>query len=239
MIDPLVSVILPLFNGERFLEDAVNSVRNQTYLHWELIAVDDGSADGSASLAEAFPDVRLIRLPHGGVARARNAGVEAASGDLISFIDQDDTWEPEKLELQVRYLLAHPEKGFVLGLQKIELCEGVARPSWLKPELLESPQKGYLPSALLVRRAVFERVGLFNTCFETASDSDWFFRAKDAGMEPAYVPRVLVVRSIHRSNQSNSRETTSDLLRVVRQSMQRQIRTRRSPMEDGDDPERP
>ena len=75
MIDPLVSVILPLFNGERFLEDAVNSVRNQTYLHWELIAVDDGSADGSASLAEAFPDVRLIRLPHGGVARARNAGV--------------------------------------------------------------------------------------------------------------------------------------------------------------------
>lgn len=239
MTDPFVSVILPLFNGERFLEDAVNSVRNQTYPHWELIAVDDGSTDGSAGRVDAFPDVRLLRLPHGGVARARNAGIEAAGGELIAFIDQDDRWVPEKLELQIRYLQNNPNKGFVLGLQKMVLCAGVARPRWLKPELLETPQMGYLPSALIVRRAVFERVGLFNACFETASDSDWFFRAKDAGIESAHVPRVLVVRSIHHANQSNSRETTSDLLQVVRKSMQRKMRARRIPMEDEDDPERP
>jgi len=235
MNDPLVSVILPLHNGVRFLESAVNSVRAQTYSNWELIAVDDGSTDGSAGRAAAFPDVRLLRLDHGGVARARNAGVEAASGDLIAFIDQDDVWKPEKLELQVEYLQDHPNKGFVIGLQKMVLGAGVPRPCWLKPELLEAPQPGYLPSALLVRRSVFERIGFFNVDIETASDSDWFFRAKDAGIESGQLTRVLVERLIHRANHSHSRETTKDLLHVVRDSMRRQMGLQENPKENEDD----
>lgn len=235
MNDPLVSVILPLYNGERFLESTVNSVRRQTYSRWELIVVDDGSTDGSAGRAASFPDVRLLRRDHGGVARARNIGIEAASGDLIAFIDQDDAWEPEKLELQVEYLQGHPKKGFVIGLQKMVLGEGVSRPLWLKPELLEGPQPGYLPSALLVRRSVFEHIGFFKEDIETASDSDWFFRAKDAGIESGHLNRLLVVRLIHHSNHSHSRETTRDLFRVVRDSMRRQRGSRgnRKESEDG------
>lgn len=104
--DELVSVVMPVYNAAAYLAGSIASVRAQTWPHWELLAVDDGSRDGSLELLRelAASDPRVRPLPqarNAGVAAARNAGIEAARGRWIAFLDSDDAWEPRKLELQV------------------------------------------------------------------------------------------------------------------------------------------
>jgi glycosyltransferase involved in cell wall biosynthesis len=109
LADALVSVVVPVFAGERFLGDALDSVAAQTYPRTETIVVDDGSPDGSAQIAAARPGVRVLRERHRGVAAARNAGVSAVRGELIAFLDQDDEWQPHKLARQTAVLAERPE----------------------------------------------------------------------------------------------------------------------------------
>src|SRR5271168_2771000 len=104
---PLVSVVVPVFAGERFVGDALDSVAVQTYPHVETIVVDDGSPDRSVEVASSRSGVRVLRERHRGVAAARNAGLAAARGELVAFLDQDDLWRPSKLALQVALLSEH------------------------------------------------------------------------------------------------------------------------------------
>jgi len=102
---PRISVIIPVFNGERFLGEAIKSALSQTLPPYEILVIDDGSTDGSAQLAESFgPPVRVIRQENRGEAAARNRGIDAAQGDWIAFLDCDDVWKPEKLALQAALL---------------------------------------------------------------------------------------------------------------------------------------
>ena len=104
--NPLVSVIIPVYNGERYLSDTIGSVIAQTEKDWEIVAVNDGSTDHSQAILEEFamkyPDrIRVISVSNGGVSRARNTGVSEARGTYIAFLDQDDLWMPQKLQLQI------------------------------------------------------------------------------------------------------------------------------------------
>ena len=100
---PLVSIIMPCYNGEAFLAEAVGSVLAQTFRDFELIVVDDGSTDGSADILARYVDpVRVIRQTNRGVSAARNVGIAAARGDFIAFLDADDTWESEFLDEMVK-----------------------------------------------------------------------------------------------------------------------------------------
>ncbi len=224
MAKPLVSVVIPIYNGERYVRGAIESVLAQDYPHFELILVNDGSTDSSARIMEDYPRATAIHQGNQGVAAARNAGIGRATGQLFALLDQDDTWTPHKLRLQVEYLEAHPEIDFVLAMQKLSLEPDSGVPSWLKPELLAEPQIGYLPGTLLVRRAAFERVGGFDSQFRFGSDdADWFTRAKDAGLRRAVMPEVLLNRLIHDGNRSALvREGNRELLRIIRASVMRQ-----------------
>lgn len=109
MDNPLVSVITPIYNSEKFLEAAITSVQNQTYPNWELILVDDASSDNSGKIAREFylEDTRIIyeKLPYNqGPALSRNRGIERANGQYIAFLDSDDFWAPDKLEIQVDFM---------------------------------------------------------------------------------------------------------------------------------------
>jgi len=109
MINPQVSIIMPIYNSEKYLADAVKSVIAQTYSFWELILIDDNSSDGSKKNAEHFksaePRIKLICLnTNSGAAVARNAGILMATGKYIAFLDADDLWLPEKLEHQVHFM---------------------------------------------------------------------------------------------------------------------------------------
>ena len=219
---PLVSVIVPVYNAEKYLAATLGGVIAQDYRPIEVLVVDDGSTDGSGDIARGFPEVRYFHQPNQGPAVARNVGIENARGELIAFLDADDTWMPTKLSLQVRYLLDHPETTFVLARQRIVLDAGVERPSWLKEELLTEDSVGYLPSTLLTRRSVFEQIGGFDPKAVPSEDADWFFRAKDAGIPMGVVQEVLLEKRVHDSNISGSATSQARLLQALRSSIRRQ-----------------
>ena len=225
MTKPLVSAIVPVYNGERFLQEALQSVVDQDYRPLELIAVDDGSTDGSAEIIARFSEARSITQHHAGVAAARNRGVAAAQGDILAFLDQDDYWAVEKLRIQVDYLEQRPKVGMVLTQMRTFLEPGIGRPSWLSQRLLDEHAPGLLPGTFMVRRELFDRVGPFNVEFDTGSDSEWLLRARHLGEPLPVIPRVLLHRRVHSENQSGQATCVVELFQVVRQWITRHHRT--------------
>ena len=213
---PTVSVVVPVYNGQRYLAEALESVVAQDYRPLDLIVVDDGSTDDSSSTAKGFPEVRYVFQENRGVAAARNAGISAAKGDIVALLDQDDRWLPGKLTAQVAFLNERPELGVVSTKVRLFLETGVAPPRWFNPSLLDREHSALLPSTLAVRRRLFDKVGLFDTRYETGSDSDWLLRAKLAGEAVPVLPKVLVERRIHSENQSANPLTTPELLHQLR-----------------------
>jgi glycosyltransferase involved in cell wall biosynthesis len=220
---PLVSVVIPVYNGARYLRAALESVFAQTYRSFEVIVVDDGSVDDSGKIAQSFPEVHYIRQENQGVAAARNNGIAVARGEFFAFLDQDDLWTPEKLRLQIGHLFSHPDLGYTLTHQQFFLEPGATLPAWFRKELLSSVHTGWVLGTLVVRRTVFDTVGNFSTGYSAANDSDWFFRAKAAGIPMAVVPELLLLKRIHGANDSGrSKEILSELLKVVKTSLDRQ-----------------
>src|SRR6185503_3119864 len=154
-VDPLVSVVIPVFNGERFLREAVESVLAQNYSPVEIIVVDDGSTDRTPNVARSLPEtVRYLHQTNHGPAAARNRGIEQAQGSLIAFADADDLWPAGKLEVQLPYLIRDPKIDIVLGrIQQVLLSE--------TQEIAEPAFSVNLGSAV-IRKSVFDRIGLFD-----------------------------------------------------------------------------
>lgn len=200
-MQPLISVIIPVFNGERYLAEAIDSVLSQTYRPLEVIVVDDGSTDRSAEIAGRFgPPVTYVYQPNGGTASARNRGVSLASADLLAFLDQDDVWSRHKLAYQVEALQAGPTADMVFGQ-----VGQFFSPDWeesCRPPLYcpEKPVPGYLPSALLIKREAFLRVGPFGTQWRVGAWADWYVRAVEASMVSLMLPQMVAWRRLHEGN---------------------------------------
>ena len=180
MATPTVSVIIPAYNGQRWLPEAAQSVLSQTYPDLELIIVDDGSTDGTRKVIEAFlrndPRVRAIyKTVNGDGASARNAGIAAARGKYVSLLDQDDLMEPTKLERQVAFLEQHPEATLVYGHYLVMDNDGrtldkqPVQPHTAFQDLWESCRCLHLGAAL-IRKRVLDAVGPFNEKVGWATD---------------------------------------------------------------------
>ncbi len=138
------------------------------------------------------------------------------------MLDQDDVWYPNKISVQVDYLINQPELDFVLCMNKLRLEPGVQLPAAYDPGLLERPFPAYIPSALLARPAAFAKVGLFDTTLQYGGDHDWLFRAADLGVKSAVVPQALFEKRIHDSNLSHRRTGMKhELFEVLHRSIQR------------------
>lgn len=229
MTGPLVSVVVPVHNGERFLGAALESALAQDYPRLEIVVVDDGSSDRSAEIAASYP-VSLLRQPNRGVASARNAGVEGSRGEVLAFLDQDDVWLERKVSRQLAVLAARPSLGFVLARMQIFLEPGTPRPDWLHETALKHPSRAPIPSALMVRREAFERVGGFDSSYRIACDADWLARAKDAGVAWDAVGETLVRYRIHAGNGVNERGAMLRELMGVLQASVRRRRAKRQPV---------
>lgn len=179
---PAISVVIPAYNAELFLADAIRSVLEQTVAPLEIIVVDDGSDDGTARVAQRFGErVRLIRQPNGGPSSARNSGVAAASGDWVAFLDADDAWLPEKLDRQAP-LLAEPGVGVVCcGRSRNRARQGWR---WLTfDEIWEANE--IVVSTAVVRRDVLNSLGGFNPKLCGVEDWDLWLRISVAGWKIA------------------------------------------------------
>jgi glycosyltransferase involved in cell wall biosynthesis len=220
---PLVSVIIPVYNGEHYLAQAIESVFAQTYKPIELIIIDDGSFDNSSYIARSFKEICYHYQINKGVAVARNAGIAVSNGEFIAFLDQDDIWTHNKLNVQIDYLLNHPEADGVLSKQRLFLEPGIAPPKWLKRELLQKEQTGYFPSSMVVRKDVFSRIGVFDPVYKHTSDVDWIARVKDAGILMIMLPEALFYRRIHSANTSAETQIIHpELLKTLKKSIERQ-----------------
>src|SRR4028119_812278 len=113
----LISVIIPVYNGEKTIQETIESVLNQTFTDFELIVINDGSQDATLEIVERIQDSRLkvLSYPNAGQAASRNRGLSHASGEYISFIDADDLWTPDKLEAQLRALQDNPQAAVEIG----------------------------------------------------------------------------------------------------------------------------
>ncbi len=217
----LVSVVIPVLDGERFLAEAIASANAQTYSPVEVIVVDDGSTDRSAEIATAL-GTRLLRRPHRGVSAARNAGIAIARGDLIALLDADDRWPPERLAVLVRRFTRRAELGFVIGRARLFLDPGAPRPEWLTDELAAG-ESVLARQTLVARRESFEKVGGFDESRDICEDFDWLVRAGDAGISYEVLDDVVVEYRVHDANTGLSRrsELERGLLRALRSSVQR------------------
>jgi glycosyltransferase involved in cell wall biosynthesis len=225
---PLVSVIIAVKNGERFLASAIRSVLAQTYRPYEIIVVDGQSQDATAAIARSFADVRYIWQTSRGVAEAYNMGLEAALGDFIAFLSHDDEWTPDKLAVQIGYLIEHPEIYYTVARVKFFVEPGYSSPPGFRPEWLEGDHVAFLPETLVARRAVFDLVGRFDPAVSPADDVDWFARAKDLGIPVAVISQILLRKRIHNTNTVlTTPENDHLLLTILRNSLARKRQQRR------------
>lgn len=220
--NPLVSVIIPVYNGEKYLRETIESVFQQDYDPFEVIVVDDGSKDKSASIAQSYEKIRYVYQKNRGNAAARNYGIEVAKGYYLALLDQDDLWVPHKLTTHISYHKRHQKVQYTIGKFRFFLEPGVKRPAWCRPELLEGDHIDYSPGSLVIRRDAFDLVGPFNPSFKIGSDTEWHFRAKDKKILMGEIHEVLLHRRIHETNQSADLERfETEILKIIRESVRR------------------
>lgn len=196
---PLISTIVPVYNGGRYLADALESVLNQGYRPIEIIVVDDGSIDGSAEVARSYGGrIRYHYQPNRGAGVARNVGVDLAMGAYFAFLDADDLWTERKLERQTEALEADGSMDMVFGHVQQFVSPDV--PDALRQRLKCPPGEmpGRVPATMLVRRDAFRRVGYFSSRIGEAVE--WTLRALDLGMKSIVLPEVVLRRRLHAGN---------------------------------------
>jgi glycosyltransferase involved in cell wall biosynthesis len=211
---PRVSVVMPVFNGQRFIAEAVRSVLASRFGDFELLVLDDGSTDDSSAEAmrtgDGDPRLRVIPLSHGGVAAARNAGLAHARGALIANLDADDIMFPERLTRQVAYLDRHP--GCVAVGSRALVIDAAGKPVRIGVRVFTHSEidRAHLdgrgggiwnPTAMFRKPAAMAAGGYWKELHPTGEDHDFWLRMAEVG-QLANLPDVLVRYRIHEGNAS-------------------------------------
>ncbi len=220
---PLVSVIIPVYNCEDYLAEAIESVLAQSYQPLDVNVVDDGSTDRSAVVARGFASpVRYYFQPNGGIGAARNRGTELARGSFFAFLDADDRWVEDKLERQMAAFEADPALDIVFGhvrqFHSPELPEGLKERTRIPADLMP----GCCPSAMVVRRDAFFRVGPFETHWRVGEFMNWYVRAIEAGLRVMMLSDQVVWRRVHLTNHGiHQRKAITEWVQILKASLDR------------------
>ena len=222
---PMVSCVIPVFNGEAFLGEAIDSVLAQSHRPLEVIVVDDGSTDATAEVAQGRGDlVRYVRQENAGQASARNHGVRLARGDLVALLDADDRWLEGKLARQVAVLAERPELGGCLTHGRLfwdgDGAIAAEEAAWPVERRIDTG--GLIGSTLLVRRSLFETVGPFDATLRHSGSTEWFARARERGVIVETIAEVLIERRMHAGNHSRRRAARDEeYVRLLKRSLDR------------------
>jgi glycosyltransferase involved in cell wall biosynthesis len=225
----LVSVIIPVYNEERYLAQAIESALAQTYRPVEIIIVDDGSTDDSAQVAKRFTSsVQYFHQPHSGLGAVRNYGADLAKGNYLAFLDADDIWMENKLTLQMAVLQSNPEADFVFGHVQ----------QFISPELDENQRNkiycpaekmpGYIAGTMVIKRESFVRAGSFETNWQVGEFIDWYIKAKEKGLTSFMLPEVVLKRRLHADNMSRGHDSRNDYVRILKASLDRRRGTNKA-----------
>ncbi len=216
---PRVSIIIPTHNRVIFLKEALDSVIKQSFSDFELIVVDDGSTDGTADLVAKYPGVRYIYQKNRGVSSARNLGIRSARGNFIAFLDSDDLWLNDKLKEQISFFDISPDAS-ICQTEELWLRDGQKR----NPKKKHQKYSGYIlkeclplcivsPSAVMLKKEVFEKIGLFDESFPVCEDYDFWLRA--ARIYPIYlIDKCLIIKRAKFPDQLSFRHWGMDKFRI-------------------------
>ena len=223
-----VSVIIPVYNGARYLVESIESALLQGNLTLEVLVIDDGSTDESAEIADKHVSerVRVYRKENGGVASACNLGVQNSKGQFIAFLDADDLWRPLKLQKQLELLSIRSDIGVVTSMQQNFWMPGLEHEAESNPDL-KKPLPG-VGSTFLARKSVFDQCGLLDHEFRNRDIQEWIVRVKREGYGHQTLNEILVDRRIHEANDSRIRKPgESELLDLASQLLTRRKKSRR------------
>lgn len=217
-----ISAVMAVYNGERYLRECLDSMLGQSRPPDEIIVVDDGSTDSTATIVESYgPRIILLRQANAGQAAGFVAGLARGSGDLLAFNDADDIWMPDRLAHQLEHLEADDTLDAVYGLSE----------QFVSPELPAEDQQRFAPrepilageaaQCALLRRSAYHRIGGFDRTLQAASFIEWLGRAKRAGYRSLMLDEVVHRRRLHPDNYGRTSQTERDrnLLSALRASV--------------------
>lgn len=204
---PAVSIVLPTFNRASLLPRAISSILAQTFSNFELIIVDDGSTDNTAEVVKEFTDPRIIFIPLGknyGGSYARNQGIKAACAEFVAFLDSDDEWLPEKIELQIARLQASDDPYatvvYCLGYECTEERKKIPNLVLHEGDVFDHLLRGWLPpttSLFIVKRSALLEVGGFDESLPSFQDYDLWLSLAAANNHFLAVNKPLIIRYFH------------------------------------------
>ena len=219
----LVSVIVPVFNCEKYLAEAIESILEQTYKHFEIIVVNDGSTDNTEKVAEKYSNhIKYYYQVNKGIGPARNLGIDNSSGNYLSFLDADDLYIEDKLEKQLGVIISNPETDIVYGHVEQFLSPEIYEELEKKYKCPKTPMPGELASTMFVSKKKFFEVGYFARKMSVGVDVDWHLRAKENNLRILTLKDTLLKRRIHKTNTGIvSKNKRVDYLRYLKQSIDR------------------
>ena len=222
-MDSLVSVVIPAHNSGPYIAPALDSILAQKHRPIEILVVDDGSTDSTAEMVRGYaPEVRVIEQEQRGHPAARNTGIRAAAGEFLGFLDHDDLWSPDKLELQIACFERNPRLDLVFGHIQNFFTPELPPEERARLAVPLRPLPGLLQGAMLARRRSFDRVGLFSEQRSVGDFLDWYGRATEARMNIEMLPQTVVYRRIHANNfQRTHQHQRREYLRAVKELLDR------------------
>lgn len=215
-----VSVVMPAYNAEKYIFEALRSVLLQTCPASEIIVVDDGSSDRTREIVEKCNGVRYVYQNNAGVAAALNHGSLLASGNHIAFISADDVWQPDKL-LQQRQRLQENPNALVFGHMKNFISPDLSPSDASKIACPQDPMPAFSAGTLLTRLDTFQRVGSFDESFSVGEFVDWFGRAKDLLIDVVMIDFVVSLRRLHNTNHSKTAMNSKSYAPVLKALLDR------------------
>lgn len=221
----LISVILPVYNGEKFLRNALESIEIQKYPALEIIVVDDGSTDSTPAIIKSLgEEVVSIRQENQGPGIARNVGIQAATAPILAFLDADDLWTPGRLFPMIKILDENPEVDIVRGQMQIVYFDGKHDVPNFYPFLIGSA---------LYRREVFEKIGGYDPQLRFGEDVDWFVRARESGLNMQEYEEVVLLYKRHPGNMTRKKTLGElGLMKVIKKKLNR-ARENKTPPDSG------
>lgn len=223
---PTLSIILPVYNGARFLTQALRSAFAQQHPRFEILVIDDGSTDDTPDVVAAIEGpIRYLRQENEGPAASRNRGIRLARGSVLTFLDADDLWPPGKLALQLPVLAAQSSIDIVMGYtQPMIMADPGEDDSPLTPVL--SPRLTLSVGACLYRRSVFDRFGYFDESIRCAEDLDWLLRARESGARVQVIPAVTLLYRENPGSLTHEKSASElDFFRILKRSLDRRRET--------------
>ena len=201
-----LSIIIPVYNCEDYIADAIKSVMSQSYTPDEIIVVDDGSTDKTVQIVKSFPNVKYFYQNNSGVSVARNSGIKYSTGKYLIFLDADDTLAKESIKQCMKYFIEDPEIEVVRGFYEYTFLNSKLQTLFEQTALLNKNHHGILLGAAIFNRAIFNKIGYFDPSLKAFEDLDLWLRISAGKIDIKNVDVICLHYLQHGRNTTHSHE---------------------------------